>query len=245
MKLPTQILPTASDGDGVAPPETESSITSIENPLFLEVVEIWVIGSDPLSSAVEHLPTVRHVMAIDIRRDVVLPVGEDDLTMRIEPRFLRGNSRSVPKCACPISHGPGVQLSVLPTALSHRVRMVGVTLERRGRGIPLRKVTVAVVNEDRRLPRQHIVRVLRSTALPASSLVSAGFAFRWRPWLCVEIRGCCRRYCRQGSGGWRWRDFRSAGHCRVYRATVYAVEPVSPSPVPSSMSRTLKPAPSA
>lgn len=66
---------------------------------------------------------------------------------------------------------------------------------------------VAVVNEDRSLARQHIVRVLRSTALPASLLVSAGFAFRWRPWLCVEIRGCCRRYCRQGSGGWRWRDF--------------------------------------
>ena len=37
-------------------------------------------------------------------RPGVLPVGEDHLTMRIERRFLRGNSCSVPKCACPICH---------------------------------------------------------------------------------------------------------------------------------------------
>ncbi len=102
--------------------------------------------------------------------------------------------------------------------------------------------TVAIVNEDRSLPRQHIVRVLRGTPLPASSLVSAVFAFRWRPWLCGEIRGCCRRYCRQESGGGAGAFSRSAGHRGVCRATVYAVGPVSPVPVPSSMSRTSKPA---
>lgn len=36
----------------------------------------------------------------------------------------------------------------------------------------------AVVNEDRRLTSEYIVRVLRGTLLPASSLVSVFFAFR-------------------------------------------------------------------
>jgi hypothetical protein len=66
-------------------------------------------------------------------------------------------------------------------------------------------VRVAVVNEDRRGPCQHIVRVLRGPALSAYSQISGGFGFRWRPWLCGGIRGCCRRYCRQGRGGARWR----------------------------------------
>ncbi|GAA0931977.1 hypothetical protein GCM10009576_032660 [Streptomyces rhizosphaericus] len=56
------------------------------------------------------------------------------------------------------------------------------------------------MNENRCLAREHIVRVLRGPALPAYLQVSACFGIRWRPWLCGEIRGCCRRYCRQRLG---------------------------------------------
>ncbi len=64
-------------------------------------------------------------------------------------------------------------------------------------GLCVEGCLTAVMDQDWRGSRQHIVRVLRGTPLPASSLVSVGFALRWRPWLCAEIRGCCRRYCRQ------------------------------------------------
>jgi len=43
-----------------------------------------------------------------------------------------------------------------------------------------------IVNQDRCRSRQHIVRVLRGTLSPAPSLVSAGFGFRWCPWLFVS-----------------------------------------------------------
>jgi hypothetical protein len=40
------------------------------------------------------------------------------------------------------------------------------------------------MDEDRGLPRQHIVRVLRRPCLSAFSQISSGFGFRWCPWLC-------------------------------------------------------------
>lgn len=61
-------------------------------------------------------------------------------------------------------------------------------------------LAATIVDQDRSGSRQHIVRVLHGTPLPASSQVSARFAFRWCPWMYGEIRGCCRRYCRQRLG---------------------------------------------
>lgn len=69
-KLPSLILATASEDDEAAPSGTGSPITSIEKPSFPDVVEILVIG-----------PAIRNIMTVDIRRDVVPSVGEDDLAM--------------------------------------------------------------------------------------------------------------------------------------------------------------------
>ena len=52
--------------------------------------------------------------------------------------------------------------------------VIGVVIEPTLDGIP----SIAVVNEDRRGPRQHIVRVLRGTPLPAFSLVKRGLLVR-------------------------------------------------------------------
>lgn len=56
---------------------------------------------------------------------------------------------------------------------------------------------VAVVHEDRRDPRQHIVRVLAGRASPAFSLVSEFRPVRTCAWKCRAVRPCCRRRCRQ------------------------------------------------
>ena len=56
---------------------------------------------------------------------------------------------------------------------------------------------VAVVNEDRRGPRQHIVRVRAEVLSSASSLVSEFRPVRKCAWKCRVVRLCCRRRCRQ------------------------------------------------
>jgi hypothetical protein len=58
---------------------------------------------------------------------------------------------------------------------------------------------VAVVNEDRSLARQHIVRVLAGRASPAFSLVSEFRPVRGCAWKCRVVRLCCRRRCRQAA----------------------------------------------
>ena len=122
MNSPTLILPTALGGSELVPSEVGQSITSIMKSSFLEVVEIRVLGSDALSLAIEHLPAIRHVMPVNVRRDVVLPIREDHWPCELNPG--------------PIPYGSRVQLSVLLTPCSHRVRMVRITLERRGEVYP-------------------------------------------------------------------------------------------------------------
>lgn len=57
----------------------------------------------------------------------------------------------------------------------------------------------AVVDQYRSGPGEYIVRVALAPALPAFSQVSGVLTVRRGPWLCVGVRDCCRRYCRQRS----------------------------------------------
>jgi hypothetical protein len=59
------------------------------------------------------------------------------------------------------------------------------------------RTSVAVVNEDWRAPRQHIVRVRAGRSSPAFSLVIEFRPVRGRAWKCRVVRPCCRQRCRQ------------------------------------------------
>ncbi|WP_436564928.1 hypothetical protein [Kitasatospora sp. HPMI-4] len=74
------IAPIASSGDG-------PWLISIENTLLLEVVEVAVVGSDSLTTAIEHFPPVGHILAVDVPGDEILPIGEYFLAVRIERRL--------------------------------------------------------------------------------------------------------------------------------------------------------------
>ncbi len=57
----------------------------------------------------------------------------------------------------------------------------------------------AVMHEHRRLSSEYIVRVALDPALPAFSQVGGVLAVRRGPWLCADVGGCCRHYCRRRS----------------------------------------------
>lgn len=59
------------------------------------------------------------------------------------------------------------------------------------------EAAVAVVNEDRRGPRQHIVRVRAGRSSSAFLLVGEFRPVRGCAWKCPVVRPCCRRRCRQ------------------------------------------------
>jgi hypothetical protein len=58
---------------------------------------------------------------------------------------------------------------------------------------------VAIMDQDRCIASQYIVRVALDPALPAFSQVSGVLTVRRSPWLYADVRGCCRHYCRQRS----------------------------------------------
>lgn len=75
--------------------------------------------------------------------------------------------------------------------------MIRVTLQCGRRGVAVREITVAVVNQNRSLARQHIVRVLAGQSSPAFSLVSEFRPVHRCAWKCRAVRPCCHRRCRQ------------------------------------------------
>jgi len=68
-----------------------------------------------------------------------------------------------------------------------------------------------VMNEDRSLAGQHIVRVLAGRASPAFSLVSEFRPVRGCAWKCRAVRPCCRRRCRQTAARVRAVEWALAG----------------------------------
>lgn len=67
------------------------------------------------------------------------------------------------------------------------------------------------MNEDRRLPRQHIVRVLGAPFLSAFSQASGNLPVRGCAWKCRAVRPCCRRRCRQTAARVRAVEWALAG----------------------------------
>lgn len=73
------------------------------------------------------------------------------------------------------------------------------------------RVAVAVVNEYRRLARQHIVRVRAEVLSSAFFQVSGIRPVRGRAWKCRVVRPCCRRRCRQTATRMRSVEWSLAG----------------------------------
>ncbi len=174
----------------------DSAFIHAENMVYSVDVSLHLIHT-PASSLNERIPVLAHDLP-----DCVLNISNAHLGVE---EGLLGLYRAIPHFRMMTSEDVLHSLLVQKEGLVPELEALAAPIPE-GRNAPS-----TVVNQYRRRPRHHIVRVLAGRPSPAFSLVSEFRLVRRCAWKCRAVRPCCRRRCRQTAARLRAVEWALAG----------------------------------